>query len=119
MPCVIPCPNGTGCDENVVVTRVVADERETVHRLQHLSRPTIFDKPNVGEYLARPSFETIESCIRVVGLTGLVIFSADDQNIVLIRMRLQADVMVRVLRVPIKRSCRFPLGTITPITYVL
>ena len=46
----------------------------------------------------------IESRVRIRRLSRFMVFAADDENIVPVRMRLQPDVVIRVQGVPIQ--CR-------------
>ena len=58
-----------------------------------------------GKALARPALEMIEARLHVRFLPRLVIFAADDEQIVLfaIRRELQASVVVGIFRVPVER----------------
>ena len=103
VPWVMPMPESPVAMKTLSVAGIPADEGESINRLHHLARPAKLDHTRIGEDCARPGFQAVEAGIRVVGLPGLVILAADNQQIVAVRVRLQAHVVIGIQRVPEER----------------
>jgi hypothetical protein len=87
-----------------LVHRVVADVREAIDGFHALTGPAKLDLAHHLESLARPLFQVVPATIRVVVMARLVVFAADDQDVVVLTCdRVRADVVVWVERVPVER----------------
>ena len=100
----------SGRDEHVVVTRIAADERQAVESFQDLSAPTVGEGLDHRKALPRPGLEPAVALRDVVGLSGLVIFPADEEALPALPHRLKPHVVKRVLDVPVKRARHGTLG---------
>src|SRR5206468_1518791 len=102
-----PVTGVAGDDVDAVrIAGVAADVREAVRRFQDLARPALDHVPRFGEVLARPAFQRGEVLRLVVVLAGLVVLAADDKPLRAVHAgagRLQANVVIRVERVPVER----------------
>lgn len=91
-------PAVAGNAVHVVGARVAADEPDAVDRIEGLSRPLRGDVPDAGEMLLRPGMQAMVALLLGdlfgVFLAGAVVFAADDQQVVAVRSRFGAHVMV-------------------------
>ena len=89
-------PGETGGDELMV--GCAADVRQAVGRLDDLARPPVRDlhARNPG---AQRLLQARVAGLRVRGLTGLVILATEDDEVIG-AMRVQPDVVIRVVRIP-------------------
>src|SRR5262249_51521290 len=72
--------------------------------VEHLSRPAMGDHPKLRDKGPYPLLEALKASFPVVGLAALVIFTADEQKIILaLFARLDADVVIRIFCIPIER----------------
>ena len=98
-------PNVMPLPENPVPTNwrsaVSPMIRQSVRRLDDLSRPPMRDL-DAADHRAQRPLEPLEAGLRVGRLTGLVIFAAEDHEVV-IAMRLDAEVVIRIGGVPEQR----------------
>ena len=99
----------TRCNPDVLIRAgILSDVRHKVYRLYDLARPAVLDLLQHWETLASPLLEAYESLFGVQRLTGLVIFAADDEHLVIqlvsepVFAGLDADVMVGIGRVPVE-----------------
>jgi len=92
----------------LVTARVPANVRHVVHGLYHLPRPTIVNALDHRETLAGPLFQACKTFRHVIGLTSLVILTADDEDFVIeliagaVLCLLQADVVVGIECIPVQ-----------------
>src|SRR6185503_12660953 len=84
---------------------IAADKGETVDALHDLAGPRVRDVPDGRKSFTRPTLEALVVERGIVCLTGTMIFTADDQYFLLLIVNvLQADVVVRVARIPVERA---------------
>src|SRR5207247_5733716 len=79
----------------------LADVRKAVRRFDHLARPTVRDV-DATVHRSQRSLETIEARVRIGGLTRLVILAAEDDDVE-VAMPLEAQIVIRIGRVPEER----------------
>src|SRR4051812_46436912 len=73
----------SGSDPDVLIAaRVLADVSHVVDGLHYLAGPAVVDALNHRKALACPLLEVREARLGVLGLTRLVIFAADDEDVV-------------------------------------
>src|SRR5689334_7533138 len=73
-----------GCNPDVLIAAgITADVCHIVDRLDDLAGPTVLDTLDHWKPLAGPLLEPREAIVGVVGLSRLVILTADDQNLVI------------------------------------
>jgi hypothetical protein len=100
-------------DKNVFrVQWIPADECQAIHRLHHFTRPAILDAINLRKAMARPALERSEALVGVVLLTGLVIFAANNQNVVSLgafTYSLYAQIVIRIGSVPVESARNRPM----------
>jgi len=83
---------------------IATDEAGVVDSVEHLSRPAMGDHPELRDKGPYPLFEALKASFPVVGLAALVLFTADEQKIILaLFARLDADVVIRIFCIPIGR----------------
>src|SRR5258705_13816818 len=94
----------SGCNEDVVIVeRIPADESKSIRRLHHLSGPAKLYFTHLRKTFTGPLLQARITFGAVVLLTGLMIFTSDDQNIVGIAIAgLQPEVVIRISRIPVK-----------------
>src|SRR5207249_11669405 len=73
---------------------ITTDIRHAINRFHHLPGPMVSDLADKWKSLAYPTFELGETLRTVLGLSGLVIFAADDEHIALLVAR-ESHVVVR------------------------
>jgi hypothetical protein len=61
------------------------------------------DLAHFRKTFAYPGFERRKSRIPVVSLTRFVIFAADNNDVLMFGMRLQANIVIGIERIPIER----------------
>ena len=78
-----------------------------INWLEDLSRPAVYDFLDHRKSVAGPAFEGPEAFISIVFLTGLMIFSANDQDVEsasTLAYRFDSEVVIGIRCVPIKGS---------------
>ena len=72
-------PNRRYCI-NILIARVSTNKSEAVDRLHNLSGSSEFHRSCGREAFARPRFQPPKPLVGVAGLTGLMIFTPDNQD---------------------------------------
>jgi len=99
-------------DKNVFLVQwIPSDEGEPIHRLHYFTRPAILDAVNIRKTITRPALERTKTLVGVVRLTGLVIFAANNQDVISLSAfaySLYAQVVIRIGSVPIESTRNRP-----------
>src|SRR5687767_5408261 len=96
-------PGITSGDEDVIgIERIATDEGEIVGRFHYLTGPAKLNRASLRKTFACPLLEPRVTIGAVVGLAGLVVFTADDQHVVVLKA-LKPEVVIRIECVPVQR----------------
>src|SRR5438094_3427553 len=85
------------------LVRAMASEANEINRLEHLTRPAMGDLAQVWQSIARPALKRGKALHAIVCFAGLVVFAADDHDVLIGGERLQTDIVIRIEGVPIER----------------
>src|SRR5688500_2645879 len=97
-------PGITSGDEDVIgIQRIATDEGEIVGRFHYLTGPAKLNRASLRKTFACPLLEPRVTIGAVVGLAGLVVFTADDQHVVVLKA-LKPEVVIRIECVPVQRD---------------
>src|SRR5688500_2214347 len=103
-----------GCDEHVIAIHwIAADERQAVHRFHHFTRPAILDAFDHRKSMTRPALQRAKATAGIVFLSRLMIFTTNNQHVVSLGSlsdSFNANVVVRIRRVPIKTTSNLTTG---------
>jgi hypothetical protein len=86
----------------MLIARIAAHECGVVDRFEHLAGPTVRFLPQFWNEMTCPGLQSLKARICIIGFAAFVVASADDDMVVLLIVRLKADIVIGIERVPVQ-----------------